>query len=104
MFLPNVNLSIPDGVSFSDLNLIKEAKGHFSLDHLVVGLVESHNNMRQGHIIANADSLLDVLLIEWYLAWTARGGQRHHDMDFLIRQLCVQQTRISENTWIQSNT
>lgn len=80
-----VSLAIPEGVSFADLKLSRDADGFVSFDWQPIETICTANKMPVGLLRNNEDNACG-LIVKWYAAHLAAGGERDAVADDLIAE------------------
>lgn len=78
-----IRVSVPDGVSFNDLRLVRQPDGTLSFDRDVLAAVCVHSGATAGSLDQRA---LCMVLIEWYLLHIQSGGEKCQVMSDLVQE------------------
>lgn len=67
-------VTIPDGLSFADLNLRRESDGDVSFDTAVLRRICEASRIDPEHILDAGEDAVSGLIVAWYAAHIERGG------------------------------
>ncbi len=84
-------VSIPDGVSFADLQLSRDPRtGDVGFDWSPIEKICAANNMPIEHLRDGPEDNVSALIVAWYSAHLQAGGDRDPVADDLIAEVAAE--------------
>ena len=84
--MPQVAINIPEGLSFADLSLARDSDGGVSFDPAVIAEAERASGLPAGFFEGQPEGALARLIVTWYGAHLAAGGERDPVAEDLIAE------------------
>lgn len=84
--MPQVAINIPEGLSFAALSLARDSDGGVSFDPAVIAEVERASGLPAGFFEGQPEGALARLIVTWYGAHLAAGGERDPVAEDLITE------------------
>ena len=86
-------VTIPDGLSFADLNLRRESDGDVSFDTAVILRVCEASGIDPEQILSTGEAAVSGLIVAWYGAHRQRGGYADPTAEDLIAEAMIEGER-----------
>lgn len=86
-------IRIPTDIPFSALQLARDPDGHVSFDTVVINRIEAASGLPHGHFMSQAEDALADLIVQWYRAHLAAGGEPDPVADDLITEVRIEDQR-----------
>ena len=91
--MPQVKISIPEGLSFDSLRLARDSDGGVSFDTAVIARIEQASGLPAGFFVGQEEGALAGLIVQWDAAHLAAGGARDAVADDLIAETRAEDER-----------
>lgn len=86
-------IRVPTDLPFSSLKLARDPDGGVSFDTAVINRVEAASGLPAGHFMGLPEDALADLIVQWYRAHLAAGGQPDPVADDLIAEARIEDQR-----------
>ncbi len=93
---------IPPDLPFSALQLARDSTGDVSFSTDAIGAIERASGLPDGHFMGQSEDALGGLIVQWYAAHLAAGGERDPVADDLIGEVAAEDARgggMSHQPW-----
>lgn len=90
---PMPQITIPPGLSFAALKLSRDASGSVSFDLAVITAIEQASGLADGFLMSQPEDVLGEVIVRWYDAHIAAGGERDPVADDLIAEVRIEDER-----------
>jgi len=88
-----LKISIPDGISFADLNLGRSASGSITFNAEIINAICEHSGIDSQVFWESHEDNMAGLIIEWYASHLKNGGERDAVADDLITETLAEDER-----------
>lgn len=93
-------ISIPVGVSFSELRLARDPQtGDVSFDTSVIERIEAESGLPAGFFMSQPEDAVAALITTWYSQHLAAGGERDEVADDLIAEVRAEDAAGQHNSY-----